>query len=354
MADKSPQVVDCDVHCVVPSMASLYPYLAEHWVDFFSAGFFRGLPAVASSYPPWSPMTATEGQDLTLETLRESVLGRAQLAILHCYYGVESFTHPYLAAAMATAVNRWMAEEWLDRDERLLGSAVITPQYPEAALEEIERVAQDGRFVQLLVPARAPAGYGNQRYWPLWDAAARHGLSVAITFGGGTGTPPTPANWLSSFFEEYTTAALNFQAHILSLAVSGLFDRNPELHFVIAESGWTWLPPWLWRMDQEWRAFQREVPWMTGPPSSYVRRHFRFTTQPIDTPLKADQLLDVYTQLGSDELLMFGSDYPHVYGGDVAVLLDRLSPAQAQGILWDNANALYRLDERLRAPALTG
>ena len=43
---------------------------------------------------------------------------------------------------------------------------------------------------------------------------------------------------------------------------------------------------------------------------------------------------------------MFGSDYPHVYGDDVAVLLDRLAPAQAQRVLWDNANALYRLDER--------
>jgi uncharacterized protein len=354
MSEAPARVVDCDVHCALPSVDVLYPYLPGQWVEFFSSGFLRRQPAVSSTYPAWSPMSATPGQELTLENLRASVLSRAELAILHCYYGVESFTHPYLAAALATAVNRWLAEEWLDKDERLLGSAVITPQHVDAALAEIERIAQDPRFVQLLVPARAPAGYGNQRYWPLWDAAARHGLAVAITFGGGTGTPPTPVNWLSSYFEEYTTATLNFQAHVLSLAVSGLFDRLPELRFVIAESGWTWLPAWLWRMDQEWRAFYREVPWMKGPPSSYVRKHFHFTTEPTDAPAQDTQLIDVYHQLGSDELLIFGSDYPHTYPEGTQRLLDSLTPEQRERLLWGNATSLYRLNQRLRAPAGAG
>jgi uncharacterized protein len=345
LADPSPRVFDADVHCAVPAYPVLCPYLPDHWVAFFSAGFLRRHPAVAATYPTWSPITATPGTELTLERLQNDVLTRADRALLHCYWGVESFTHPYLAAALATAVNRWIAEHWLDRDERLLGSAVITPQHPEAALAEIERIARDERFVQILVPARATAGYGNQRYWPLWEAAASHGLAVAITFGGGTGTPPTPVNWLSSYFEEYTSATLNFQAHILSLAVSGLFDRRPELHFVIAESGWTWLPAWLWRMDQEWRAFYREVPWMTGPPSSYVRRHFRFTTQPTDAPPSDSELIEVYDQVDSDELLMFSSDYPHRSGDGADRLLAQLSAPQRERVLWENASWLYRLDQ---------
>jgi uncharacterized protein len=352
MSDGASCVLDADVHCAVPSFEVLNPYLPDHWVEFFSAGFLRRHPAVSSTYPAWSPMTATAGEQLTLERLQAEVLTRAERAVLHCYWGVESFTHPYLAGALATAINRWIAEEWLDRDERLLGSAVVTPQHLDAALAEIERIAEDPRFVQILVPARAQAGYGNQRYWPLWEAAAAHGLAVAITFGGGTGTPPTPVNWLSSYFEEYTTATLNFQAQILSLSVSGLFDRQPDLRFVIAESGWTWLPAWLWRMDQEWRAFYREVPWMTGAPSTYVRRHFRFTTQPTDVPPSDEHLIDVYNQLGSDELLLFASDYPHTYGDGADRLLAVLNDEQRARVLWDNAAALYRLSQR--APVATG
>jgi uncharacterized protein len=345
------RVADCDVHCVPPSVDVLFPYLPPQWVEFFSAGFLRRQPALNSTYPAWSPMAGPAAGELTLERLRATVLQRADLAILHCYWGVESFTHPYLGAALATAINRWVADEWLEREPRLLGSAVITPQHLEAALAEIERVAADDRFVQLLVPARSPQGYGNQRYWPLWEAAARHGLRVVITYGGGTGTPPTPVNWLSSYWEEYTTAILNFQAHILSLSVSGVFDRHPELRFVVAESGWTWLPSWMWRMDQEWRAFQREVPWMSGAPSSYVRRHFRFTTAPTDLPPDRNQLTDVYAQLRSDEMLMFGSDDPHAYGQDPDLLLAILDEDQRRRVLWGNAAELYGLEQRLAVPA---
>jgi predicted TIM-barrel fold metal-dependent hydrolase len=349
------RAVDCDVHCAVPSFEVLYPYLPDHWVEFFSAGFLRRHPAVSSTYPAWSPMTAMPATELTLERVRAAVLETAERAILHCYWGVESFTHPYLAAAIATAINRWIEREWLDRDERLLASAVVTPQHLEQALAEVERIAADRRFVQILVPARAPAGYGQQRFWPLWEAAARHGLVIAITFGGGTGTPPTPVNWLSSYFEEYTTAILNFQAHVLSLSVSGLFDRHPELRFVIAESGWTWLPAWLWRMDQEWRAFHREVPWMSGPPSSYVRRHFRFTIQPTDAPADNRQLRDVYDELGSDELLLFSSDFPHRSGAGGNRLLALLTDEQRELLLWRNAVALYGRRARLTdTPRETG
>ena len=66
----------------------------------------------------------------------------------------------------------------------------------------------------------------------------------------------------------------------MSLVMSGIFQRCPDLKIVIAESGLTWVPSLMWRMDQEWKACRREVPWVQEPPSAYVRRHFRFTTAP--------------------------------------------------------------------------
>ncbi len=284
MADRPRPLIDCDVHCAVPSMSALLPYLPDYWRDFVVSSGIGEPTAVKVTYPPRVPSLATPGADLTLELLQQRVLTRAEMAILNCYFGVESYTHPYFGPAVATAVNRWLQEHWLDRDERLRASAVVTPQHPSAAADEIERVAADGRFVQVLLPAWATAGYGAEHYLPIWDAVAQTGLRVAIAYGGGTGTPPTPMGWPASLFETYVTATLAFQSHITSLVFGGVFERHPDLRVVMLESGWTWLPALLWRLDDNWRAFQREVPWVRSPASAYVRRHFRFTTSPCDRP----------------------------------------------------------------------
>jgi len=70
----------------------------------------------------------------------------------------------------------------------------------------------------------------------------------------------------------------------------------------------------MWRMDQWWKSLYREVPWVTDPPSVYVRRHFRFTTQPADAPLGSNELRHAYGQLGGAPMLLHASDWPHRYG----------------------------------------
>jgi predicted TIM-barrel fold metal-dependent hydrolase len=338
-------LVDGDVHCVPPTPAALYPYLPVEWVEFMQNTEFKGVGAVGTTYPRWLPMLATDGGELTVERVREDVLSEATVALLHCYYGLESFTHPGWGPSMATAVNRWLEAEWLDSDDRLLAYAAVTPQHVAAAVQEIERIAADRRFVGIFVPARAPAPYGHRRYWPIWEAAAAHDLAVGIGFGGATGTPPTPVSWLGSFWEEYAAGTLTYQGHVASLAICGLLDRHPNLRFVIHESGWTWLPALCWRVDQEWRGAHREVPWMDGPPSSYVRRFMRFTSQPIDVPPDPRFLRQVVDQLGMDRLLIYSSDYPHEYDSGNELLFDVLTDEEAARVRWQNAADCYRLRE---------
>jgi predicted TIM-barrel fold metal-dependent hydrolase len=108
-----------------------------------------------------------------------------------------------------------------------------------------------------------------------------------------------------------------------------------------------WLPALLWKLDQEWRAFRREVPWISELPSAYVRRHFRFMIQPTDAPPTAQELADVIGQLGSDELLMYSSDFPHRYDDGAERLLAALEPEQARRVRWSNGCECYRLSERV-------
>jgi predicted TIM-barrel fold metal-dependent hydrolase len=337
--------IDCDVHCAVPSTEAIAPYLSEeHWRDHVRITQFSGPGSLALTYPSWHPMLATDGAAITVDSVRSTVLRRSEIAIMQCFYGLESMTHPYLGPALARAVNCWLQREWLDADERLLGSIVVTPQRPAAAAEEIARTAADERFVQVLLPARVQQAYGDQRYWPIWEAAEAHGLPIAITFGGGMGLPPTPANWPSSFFEDYVVGTLGLQSHVTSLVVEGVFQRFPNLEVALFESGVSWLPPLLWRMDQNWKAVRTEAPWLKEAPSAYVRRHIKFGTAPLDLPSRRAHIPYLLEQLWSDELLLYCSDSPHRYEETFDELASCLDAEALDRVLWRNAFDLYRLE----------
>jgi predicted TIM-barrel fold metal-dependent hydrolase len=241
-------------------------------------------------------------------------------------------------------VNRWLKEAWLDRDPRLLGCATVAPQHAAAAAAEIDRIAAEERFVAVALPSRSPQGYGCERYRPVIDAVAGNDLVLTLTVAGSAGAPPSPVNWMASFFEDHAIATTAFQSQLLSLVFSGTFSRHPGLEVVLAGSGWTWMPHLLWRMDQEWKSFRREVPWLEEPPSSYARRHVRMTTQPVDAPPDPMQLLEVHEQLQAEGMLIYGSEFPHPDDGSGAALAAALPAQQRRALLRENARACYRLD----------
>jgi len=348
-------VVDCDVHCALPKGA-LLPYLPTQWAELgrMGGGEFGQSAGIATAYPPWHPHFRTPAE-ISLDDLRDGPLAVADQAILNCYSGVEAFTHPYLAPELATAVNRWLEDEWLQREERLLASIVVTPQFPDAAVEEIKRAAQNPRFVQVLLPVRSWGSFGAKEFWPVLEAAVEHELPVAMSYGGVSGLPPTPVNWMASFFETYATAVLPFEANVADLVMGGIFSRLPDLRIVVMESGWTWVPSMLWRIDSHWKALQREVPWVDEPPSRLVRRHFRFTIQPTDI-LDVTMLRHALEQLNTPEmdaaeLFLYASDYPHQHGGGADLLLDELDGDRLESVMAGNARAWYRVGDEVAAPS---
>ena len=250
-----------------------------------------------------------------------------------------------MANAVAGAVNDWMASEWLDRDTRLRASIVVPVQNPEMAAAEIDRCAADPRFVQVLLPALGDAPMGKRQHWPIFAAAERHGLPLGLHAGSSYRHPVTPVGWGSYHTEDYVNQAQGMQTQLTSLLCEGVFGRFPKLRVVMIESGFTWLPSWLWRVHKYWRGLRMEIPWVDRPPPEIIRDQVRFTLQPIDAPGTAE-LLRVIEHVGSDELLLFSTDYPHwQFDGDAA-LPDDLPAALAHKIALDNPRATYpRLQE---------
>ena len=346
-----PAVIDCDIHNVVPGYQALLPYLSDHWRDYVTQTSFKG--PVDTAYPPNAPTTARPGSQpaegppgSSLRLLREQVLDPWNVAvgILTCAYGVESVHNPDAAAAMASAVNDWQVAEWLEQEPRLRASLVVPVQQPEMAAREIDRLGDHPGFVQVYLPVRSRELYGNRIYYPLFEAIVRHDLVVGLHFGGAPGNPPTASGWPSYYIEEYVGMAHVFQSQVLNMIVEGLFDRFPTLRVALLEGGWTWMPSLMWRMDKEWKGLRREVPWNRMLPSEYVRRHMRLSLQPLDAPPDTAQLLETIDQLGSDELLMFSTDYPHYHFDTPEEALPAGLPEPLQRkILFENARAFYRL-----------
>lgn len=344
-------LIDCDVHNVVGGIETLEPYLDDHWREVIATSQFAG--PTDQTHPPNLATSLREDLNVdggqpghTLQSLRAQLLDplAIDVAVLSCDYAVESVHNPDAAAALARAVNDWQLECWLEPEPRLRAAIVVASQQPSMAIAEIERLAGHDQIVAVYLPVRSAVPYGNRIWWPVFETATEHGLVVELHFGGSPGVPPTASGWPTSWLEEYVDMASAFQSQLTSLISEGTFDRFPELRVSLVESGFAWLPAFLWRFDKGWRGLRREVPWTRRLPSEYVREHVRVALQPVDGPPEPDELMRVIDQLGSDELLMFSSDYPHRHSlENLEAVPTELPDELADRLLAGNARAHYRL-----------
>jgi len=253
---------------------------------------------------------------------------------------------PDYAAAIATAVNDVLREEWLPGSQRLRASIVVSPRDPIAAAKEIRRCADHSGFVQVLMPSAAAFPYGNRMYDPIYDAANEVALPVAThpgLEGAGISAPGTGVGPAGSYLEFHTGLPQSAIAHMLSLVCEGTFVKFPRLRFVLLESGFTWLPSVLWRFDKNWKGLRRTVPWLDELPSTVAARHILLGTQPVDEPPQAAHLHEILGMFPSSTMIMFSTDFPH-WDGDLPDFAGRAFPKDLRpSILGGTASQLYRL-----------
>ena len=347
-----PPVIDVDVHEAFHSLQDLAPYLEEPWrgrVAIADGG--GGPPSFPYAYPQIAGVAKAEavtddgspaGSDFGL--MREQLLESYNIehAILAGgFYPTEMRTQPEFAGALAAAYNDWMVENWLDKDERLLGSVCVAAQDPQAAAREIDRVGAHERVVQVMLPTIAHDVLGREFYHPVYEAAVRNGLVVAFhqgnTSGTAVGQPPYYIEW-------HTAMVQSWQSQLVGLIAHGVFDKFPELRVTLVESGWTWVPALMWRFDYNHRSVRREVPWVKRLPSEYIRDNVRATTQPMEYPENPDDLYRMFELIGSEEFLVFSTDYPHWDFDDPERVFPKSFPKELRKkILYDNAREFYRL-----------
>jgi predicted TIM-barrel fold metal-dependent hydrolase len=353
--------IDCDLHPAMPDAPALLPYLDDYWRDQIADRHIDRYSFVLTSYPPNSPLsvrpdwrlpsgaTGAPGAPSTLDLIRRHALDPfgTRFAICNVLHGAVALFNEDMAAALAGAVNDWVARELLDREPRLRASIVVPLHNPQAAVAEIERVAADRRFVQVLLFVMGELLLGRRIFWPIYAAAEKLGLAVGIHAGGTYHHAPTAAGWPSYRVEDYVAQSAAFESQLLSLLSEGVFHRFPALKVVLLESGFTWLPHLMWRTNKTWRGVRPEVPWIDRPPADIIRDQVRVTLQPVDAPAHAPQLLArALEHMGTDRMLMFSTDYPHWHFDGEDVLPDGLADETIRRLAIDNALDTYpRLPE---------
>jgi predicted TIM-barrel fold metal-dependent hydrolase len=315
-------VVDADVHVDDPPGA-LAPYCDMPWrrsLEYLGEGgpyTYLDIPGYAPSYliDPLFPggrqfrsvRTPTQmHEELSALSVDIGILFPDNLLLLAALPDAD------YASALARAYNRWLTAEWLSLDS-LYGAVMVAPQDPAHAAEEIRRYAGDPKMVAVYLPTAAVHPlWGHRCYDPIYDAAQETGLPVML-HSVSTISPRFPFN-LDQF---ESAAARHIIAHSVAITVNlidmittGVPARFPELKICFTESGISWVPYLMWRLDKEYAEVRREMPHLKDKPSTYIRQMF-FATQPIEEPDDPKQLVAMLDTFDGENRVIFASDWPH-------------------------------------------
>lgn len=342
-------IIDCAVHPVLPD-AEFNQAIGAPW------NLLKLPPLIGDRYAaPFDqlsvPMEQAASPSALAGRLRDAGVDYAVLSPTTRGY----WPNPQQAAAVAHAANSMLFENWLnaaEADGRFLGSIRLALNDTDMALREIDRWADDDRFVQLVVPARALATYGEQRFFPIWRAAAERGLVVFIHDDLGTlvEPPPSQVGFPSFYAEAHAIRPMSVIVQLTSFIVAGVFERLPELRVVLGDVSVHAARSLVVRTDKDWQSDRLEVPWVSKLPTTYLESHVRFITQ-ADDEMSPHSHRSTGT-IGGDtsSLVLFGSRHPYWDGVSSYDLFTMWSEEDRARCLAENAVQFYpRLAARFSA-----
>src|SRR5436190_18472733 len=182
---------------------------------------------------------------------------------------------------------------------------------PAAAVGEIEWARDHGLTGGILIPSLwgKYAPYYDERYDPVWAACQDLDMPVHTHSGAAGGE-------YSDNIGLYTTETTWWSARPLWFLIwSGVFERYPQLKFVVTECLTSWVPELLWRMDTGYlrehgskklgHNLERKL---TMKPSEYFDRN---CFMGASTMKRREIALRYEIGVGN---LMWGNDFPHPEG----------------------------------------
>ena len=232
-------IIDTDIH-PVPVHDQVANYLAEPWRTRYLRGDH------GAGHPNYfNPNGVMRGDALTEDGRRiekaPDTMARYFLdaydidyAIMNPAEAMEHCVSPdaHYSAAALSAVNDHFVHEWLPADPRYLASITIAFSNIELAVQEIHRLGEHPRVVQVLMASGSPFPLGHSYFHPIYAAAAEHGPapgpSIQAWKAWASPAVAAPAGLVANYLEWHTLLATSYMTQLVSLVVEGVFETFPH------------------------------------------------------------------------------------------------------------------------------
>ena len=286
--------------------------------------------------------TTTQLEALEIEGIDVAVLFRTFGAHVIALDGMD----PALVSAICRAFNNWLAEFCAADRTRLKGAAQMPMHQVEGAVQEARRAVKELGMVALVLPSNPV----NERPWydpyydPFWEEA--QGLGVPVCFHGiqGAYQQHIGTRFLDSFVIAHAaTHPIELMLDVGAMIGGGVLERYPDLQVGFLEGNCSWLPWWLWRLDEEWEVFGAwEQIKLKALPSEYFKNRC-YVSVDVD-----EFMVEYVLQRVGDDNLVLSTDYPHhdsayPHALEIFLSMDVVPEASRKKILWDNSARLYSL-----------
>jgi uncharacterized protein len=250
------------------------------------------------------------------------------------------------AVALARAYNDWLYHDFLSVSPRFQGVALIAPQDPGEAANELERAVRDLGMVAGMLPAvMSPMrGLGLSEFDPIYEMAERLEVPLAVHSGPAV---ELGLDHMTSFAGVYPLSHPFAQMQQLtSMMIHGVFERYSALRCAFLEAGCGWVPYLADRLDESWEHRLNRWPHPTKQRPSDIMRggNLYYSCEREETTLAT-----VAELIGATQIL-WASDFPHErpweeFSGDIDTLINRkdLNGSLSREILFENPCRLYKL-----------
>jgi predicted TIM-barrel fold metal-dependent hydrolase len=271
-----------------------------------------------------------------------SIVFRTRGAHLIALDGLE----PDLSAAICRAFNNWISEFCATDRARLKPTAILPLHDPKLAVEEARRSVRELGAVAVVLsnhPVNGRAWY-DPAYEPLWAEAERLGVPVAFHGIQMAYQEHLGRRFMDNFVMAHAVAhPLEQMMALGSLLTGGVFERYPHLKAAFLEGSCSWVPWWLWTLDERVEKFGDDERFhLTMRPSEYFQRNCWVSVDPDE-----DVVRHALPSMGDDNIVI-STDWPHddsAYPRAVETFLglEGVTESTKRKILWDNCARLYSI-----------
>ncbi len=256
-------------------------------------------------------------------------------------------SHPNLETQteLAFAYNRWLVERILAVQPRLRSMLYLPFHDPEACYKMVMKYGDTKGVSGFLVTATHNAAVHDNRFMKLYSALEERGLPLA--FHGGYNMGERAFASMNRFISVHSLGFVFYNlVHMTNWVINGLCERFPKLKVIWMESGLSWIPFLMQRLDNEYMMRSNEAPQLKRLPSEYMRDMY-YSTQPMERTNNLEALALTMKMIKADTQLMYSSDYPHWDFDLPSTIYDLpfLSDQAKKNILGETAREVFGLGD---------